>query len=110
MAPKVNLVFDQGADFSTTLNITDDDDVGIDITGWTFEGKARKEYTSTVFVTLGVAIANATLGSVTLSASRVVTGAMVPLRYVYDVEAIDTSNNLHRIIEGQIQLNPQATK
>ena len=46
MAAKANIVIDQGADFSSTITVTDDAGDAVDLTGYTASGQIRQHYTS----------------------------------------------------------------
>jgi len=108
MATKANLLIDQGSDFSTTVNITDNDGNGIDLTGYTGAAQMRKHYTSSNAVTFSVSI-NPGLGAVTLSLTNTQTANIVAGRYVYDCE-LTTGNTVSRVLEGIVTVTPQVTR
>lgn len=108
MAIKANLIIDQGADYSTTIMMTDVDDNQISLTGFTAEAQMRKTYTSSNSVAFSVTL-NESLGEVTLSLTDTQTANIVAGRYVYDVFL--TSNNItSRIIEGIVTVTPRVTR
>lgn len=109
MATKANLVIDQGTNFSTTISIANMDDEAIDLTGYTAAAQIRKHYSSSNSVNFGVSI-DAALGDLTLSLTPAQTNAMVPGRYVYDVEVMDSSNVVSRIVEGLVTITPSVTR
>jgi hypothetical protein len=108
MATKANIVIDQGTTFSTTINLTDDDDAPIDLTGYTGRSKMKKHYTSSNSHSFTVGLSG-TSGVVTLSLSATQTSNIVPGRYVYDVELINPSNIVSRIVEGIVTVTPEVT-
>lgn len=108
MAIKANIVIDQGTDFSTTVNITDEDGVAVDLTGYTGAAQLRKWYTSSNATSFDVTLSNST---VTLGLTSSVTTGLVAGRYVYDVELTDTSSNtISRILEGIVTVTPNVTR
>lgn len=109
MAIKANLVIDQGADFSTTIDVTDDDGNVVDLTGYTGAAQMRKHYTSSAQTAFTVTV-SPQLGEVTLSMNSETTNALVPGRYVYDCELRSSSNVVSRLIEGLVTVSPQVTR
>ena len=109
MATKANLVIDQGTNFSTTISIANMDDEAIDLTGYSAVAQIRKHHSSSNSVSFGVSI-DAALGDLTLSLTPTQTNAMVPGRYVYDVEVTDSSNVVSRIVEGLVTITPSVTR
>jgi hypothetical protein len=108
MATKANLVIDQGATFTTTITITDDDGDVIDLTGYTGAAQIRKHYTSLTAVSFTVAV-NESGGEVTLSLTSNQTANISSGRYVYDCE-LTRSGTVSRVLEGLITVTPQVTR
>lgn len=110
MASKANLVIDQGASYSTTIDILDEDGAPINLTNYTGAAQLRKHYTSTSFVAFTVDIEGAD-GTVTLSMSANTTANLTPGRYVYDVELTsNTSGTVSRVLEGIVTVTPNVTR
>ena len=112
MATKVNLVIDQGTDFSTSIDLTDDNGAVTDLTNYTGAAKIKKHYTSSTSYSFDVSIA-AGQGKVTISANNTLTSSIPHGRYVYDLEL--TNNNespakISRIMEGIVTVTPEVTK
>lgn len=108
MATKLNLLVDQGADFATTINLNDNTGAAIDLSAFTGRAQMRKHYTSSNAVNIDVATSNT--GVITLSLSSAVTANIVAGRYVYDVELVDSSNAVSRIVEGIVTVTPNVTR
>ena len=110
VAVKFNMPIDQGADYTTTFNITDDNGVAVDMSTYSGNGMIRKSYSSSNSFALGVTANNANgLVVVTLSANT--SAAMSAGRYVYDIKVTDSvSNIVSRIAEGIVTINPQVTR
>lgn len=108
MAEKNDIVVEQGTTFSTAINLTDAANNPIPLTGYTGAAQMKKWYTSLNEITFTVVV-NATAGSVTLSLPASVTSTIVHGRYVYDVDIIDASNNITRVVEGIAIVTPGVT-
>lgn len=108
MAIKANIVIDQGTDFSTTINITDDDGLDVDLTDYTGAAQMRKWFTSSNSTNFSVTLSDST---VTLGLTSTQTASLTAGRYVYDVELTDTtSNTVSRILEGIVTVTPNVTR
>lgn len=109
MATRVNIILDQGTDFSTTINLSDSSGTNLNLTGYSANSQMRKTFSSsnsTAFTT-SLSVANSTL---TLSMNNETTAALSPGRYVYDVELKSSSNSISRILEGLVTVTPEVTK
>ena len=109
MALKANIVIDQGTTFQTTINVTDDNDDIVNLTGYTGAAQLRKHFTSTTSYALTVSI-SPTIGTVTLSMTANSTANVVSGRYVYDCELTDINGAVTRLIEGIATVTPQVTR
>ncbi len=110
MAAVSNLYIDQGADFSTTLSLTDSNGDVLNLTGYSAVGQMRKTYgSSTVAATFTIALVAGT-GQVTLTLTDTVTAALTSGRYVYDVLITDSSGDKTRILEGHATVTPSVSR
>jgi hypothetical protein len=109
MAIKANLQIDQGADFSTEIDVLDDAGEVVDLTGYSGAAQMRKHYTSSTSTNFTVAV-NAPAGTVTLSMNAVTSANVTPGRYVYDCELTSSSNVVSRLVEGIVTVTPQVTR
>ena len=109
MAIKANLQIDQGADFSTEIDVLDDAGEVVDLTGYSGAAQMRKHYTSSTSTAFNVAI-NASGGSVTLSMNAATSANVTAGRYVYDCELISSGNTVSRLVEGIVTVTPQVTR
>lgn len=108
MAIKANIVIDQGADYSTTISLTDEDGNVIPLNNYTVSAQIRKTYSSSNSVSFS-AIVNEELGEVVLSLTDTQTANIVAGRYVYDV-FITNSGITSRIVEGIVTVTPRVTR
>jgi hypothetical protein len=109
VAIKANLDIDQGSTFQTTINVTDENDDIVNLTGYTGVAQMRKHYTSSTSYSFTVSISPA-IGTVTLSMTANATANIVSGRYVYDCELTDTNGAVTRLIEGIATVTPQVTR
>ena len=111
MAAKANIVIDQGADFSTTVTVTDDAGAAVDLTGYNASGQIRKHYTPNTAYNFTTSFATPrSTGQITLSLSRVTTANIEAGRYVYDVEITSAANTRSRLVEGIATITPEVTR
>lgn len=109
MAQKINLIIDQGTDFETSLLLEDEDNIAIDLTGFTGRAQLRRHHTSlNATATFVVTVANT--GTVTLAMDANTTTNIISARYVYDVELISGTGKVSRIFEGQAKVTPEVTR
>lgn len=110
MATIANLQIDQGADFTTTVNLDNTDGTNFDLTGYTVKCQMAKTYASATKTSITATISNATAGEISLNLTNSQTTALSAGRFVYDVEITQTSGGIRtRVIEGQITVYPQVT-
>ena len=110
MAAVSNFYIDQGADFSTTLSLTDSNGDILNLTGYTAIGQMRKTFGSgTVAATFTIAMSAAT-GQVTVTLTDVQTTAITSGRYVYDILLTDSSGDKTRILEGHATVTPSVSR
>lgn len=109
MAIKANIVIDQGVDYSTNVTLTDEDEVAMDLTGYTANSQIRKTFTSSNAVSFSTSI-SASDGVVTLSLTANQTSNIVAGRYVYDVYVTNGAGVKSRIVEGIVTVTPRVTQ
>ena len=109
MGTKANLKVDQGSDFSTAINLTDDDGDALNLAGYTGAAQIRKYYTSTTSYDFDVDI-TANTGQITLSLTANTTNNITAGRYVYDLEITDSSGVVSRVLEGILTITPGVTR
>jgi hypothetical protein len=112
MAAYVELYIDQGTDFRDIISINDDvNGIAANLSGYTITGQLRRSYYSAnVSANITCNISNSANGEVTISMNSGVTANLRAGRYVFDVKAVDSSNNTSRFLEGIITISPQVTR
>lgn len=101
---------DQGASFVANLYfVTPGTNNAINITGYSFSSQIRSYYDSanTANITIFVNDANNGVASLYLDANT--SGNLNAGAYVYDLLSIDITNNVKRVLEGVLTINPQVT-
>lgn len=107
MAIKANLVIDQGSTFASSIELLDQNDEALDVSGFTARAQLRKHYTSTNAVSFSTGLANGTL-VISLTANQ--TANVISGRYVYDIELVDATGTVTRILEGIVTVTPEVTR
>ena len=109
MAIKGNIIIDQGSTFSTTINVTDENDEIVNLTGYTGAAQMRKHYTSLNAHSFSVSI-SPLIGTVTLSMNATSTAVITPGRYAYDCELTASNGTKTRLVEGIATVTPEVTR
>jgi hypothetical protein len=106
------LTIDQGATFSSTINLTNDDNTPIDLTGHSFICQIRKSYYSTnATANINVAVEGTMAdGIVRLSLDAANTANIKAGRYLYDLKMTDEANTVIRVVEGIVTIVPQVSR
>ena len=107
----INLVIDQGADFSKNLTVTTDGSTAYDISGRTFNAQMRPSYdSSTLTATFTASIVTAASGIYKLQLTDTVTKSISAGRYVYDVMITLADSTIEVVQKGIITVNPRVTQ
>lgn len=111
MAGKYNFSIDQGTTLSKPIAIQSAPGVALGITGYTFRGQMREDYDSaTVVAAFVITIVNAATGTIQVSLADTITAAIPAGIYLYDIEYVDTSGSVTRLLEGKITIRPEVTR
>lgn len=105
------LTADQGATFTATIDLANDDGTPINIANNTFQSQVRKSYySSNVVANLSITVSDSANGNLRLSLDSANTANVKPGRYVYDVKMTSNTGAVTRILEGIITVTPQVTR
>ena len=111
MATISNIFIDQGANFSTTVTITDSNGNALDLTGYTALTQIRKTYESTTATSFTSTFdSDRTTGKITISLTNAQTASLDYGRYVYDLIITDTASVKTRVVEGIATVNPSVSR
>jgi hypothetical protein len=109
MAVKANLIIDQGSDYIQDIEVSDANNVIVDLSTYSGAAQIRKTYTSETFKAFTVAT-NAN-GIVQISINAANTNALAPGQYVWDCELTELNTGIvTRIVEGIVTITPSVTK
>ncbi len=108
MATRLNLLLDQGADFTFRRSSVDLPGLpSANVTGYQARAEFRQHFSSVRSYPI-----NATIdaGVLTLSIPSTVTTNARHGRYVYDVELTSPEGTITRVLEGILTINPEVTR
>lgn len=110
MAAFSELLIEQGATFSTTVNVEDTAGAAINLYGYSASSQMRKSYYATSNTRITSTVTGNANGEITLSMTSANTSNLSAGRYVFDllITAPDTTKT--RVIEGIIIVSPGVTQ
>jgi len=109
------LFVEQGADYSTSIYVTDNYDVPLNLTGYGCKSQIRRSYyTNSLVAEFQATITDPLNGGITLRINNANTANISPGRYVYDVivldDPLDAANTIiTRVMEGIVNVSPSVT-
>ena len=110
MASISNIFIDKGADFTTTVTVTDSNGDAVSLAGYSAAAQIRKSYSSSTSTAFTTSISNASGGEITITLSDTQTAALEAGRYLYDVLITASGGDKTRVVEGQVTVNPSVTR
>jgi hypothetical protein len=111
MAEYVELYIDQGADFSTTIDIDDDNtNLPVNVAGYVVTSQLKKSLLSQNSYANLSCIVNNIANEILIEMAAANTANLKPGRYFFDVKVKDSGNITSRLIEGTITVNPGITR
>jgi|TARA_R110000868_G_scaffold126884_2_gene334199 hypothetical protein len=110
VAAFTELVIEQGATFSTTVNVEDTAGAAINLSGYSASSQMRKSYYATSNTIITATITGNANGEITLSMTSANTSNLTPGRQVFDLLITSPSNVKTRVVEGVIMISPGVTQ
>lgn len=110
MAAFSEIVIEQGATFSSLLNVEDSNGDAINLYAYTANSQMRKSYYSSSSSVITSTITGTANGEITLSMTSANTSGLTPGRYVYDVIITSPTNIVTRVVEGIVTVLPSVTR
>ena len=105
-----NFILEQGATFNRILTLKENNAV-MNLTGYSVASKMRSTHdSSTVVGTFTCTISDASAGQITMQMTNSTTAAIEEGIYVYDLEITNSAGTVTRIMEGNINVNPEVTR
>jgi len=106
--PSVNIVIQQGADFSEIFKSTETDGSPSNISGYVGFSQIKKHPNSTSYKNFSVSIIGL-LGEVSIAMTAAVTSQLEPGRHQYDVFLRSPSGSISKLVEGMAFVNAGIT-
>ena len=110
MATYVELQIDQGAQFTTTISVSDTSGNTSNLVGYTANAQIRRVWSSATSVPVGIVFTDAANGLITMSVSSANSALLTPGRNVYDVKLTDPLGEVRRVFEGIVVVNPSVSR
>lgn len=111
---QTNLNAQQGANFDCTFTWSDENNVAIDLTGFTAIMQVREDYDGALLTEFNTTDGSITLGgaagTIRLEKSAAETQTWSAANYVYDLELTSGAGFVTRLIEGFFIVSPEVTK
>lgn len=108
----LNILVEQGSTFSRTLTVEQTAGVPLNLTGYTFAGKMKRQLSdANAAATFTLTVTNAAAGQVSWALTATQTDALAAQVHRYDIEMTNTgSGAVTRILEGEAWVSGSATK
>jgi hypothetical protein len=110
VAAYTEILIEQGATFSTTVNVEDTVGTAINLFGYSASSQMRKSFYSASNTIITSTITGNANGEITLSMTAANTAALTPGRQVFDLIITSPTNVVTRVIEGVIVISPGVTR
>ena len=110
MAAFTELLIEQGATFSTTVNVEDTAGAAINLYGYSASSQMRKSFYATSNTIITATITGNANGEITLSMTAAATANLTPGRQVFDLLITSPTNVKTRVVEGIIVISPGVTQ
>ncbi len=110
MAAFTELLIEQGATFSTTVNVEDTAGAAINLFGYSASSQMRKSYYATSNTIITSTITGNANGEITLSMTAANTANLRPGRQVFDLLITSPTGVKTRVVEGVIVISPGVTR
>ena len=110
MAAFSEITIEQGATFSTTVNVEDAYYNPVNLYSYSASSQMRKSYYSSSATDITATVTGVANGEITLSITAANTASLTPGRYVYDLIIDDGANTITRVVEGIATVLPSVTR
>jgi hypothetical protein len=110
VAAFTEILMEQGASFSTTVNVEDTAGSAVNLTNYIASSQMRKSYYSTSYNTISSVVTGNANGEITLTMSAANTASLTPGRYVFDLVITSPTTIKTRVVEGVIVVTPGVTQ
>lgn len=104
------MLIEQGATFSTVVNVVDSAGAAVNLTGYSASSQMRKSYYATSYTIITPTITGNANGEITLSMTAANTANLTPGRQVFDLLITSPNGTKTRVIEGIVVVSPGVTQ
>jgi len=104
-AAEYNITVSQNADFTRSFQLKEANTI-VNLTGYAFAGKIKKNFNETSGTDFTSAITNAANGLWTMTLTDVQTTALSPGDQVYDIVMTDANGIKTRLLQGKAYVSP----
>ena len=110
MAAYTEILLEQGATFSTTVNVEDTAGSAVNLTNYIASSQMRKSYYSTSYNTITSTVTGNANGEITMSMTAANTANLIPGRSIFDLIITSPTGIVTRVVEGVIVVTPGVTR
>jgi len=110
LAAYSEITLEQGATFSTTVNVEDVQGSAINLAGYSTLSQIRKSYYSTTANTFTTTVTSNANGEITISMTAANTANLSAGRYVYDLLITAPNTTKTRVVEGIVIVTPRVSQ
>lgn len=110
MAAYSEIYLEQYADFSTTINLANEQGDAMNLVGYSASSQLRKSFYATTSTNFVINVTDAAAGELTLIMSSANTANLSPGRYMFDVLIRNNQNINTRVVEGIATILPGVTR
>jgi hypothetical protein len=110
VAAFTELLIEQGATFSSTVNVEDTAGAAINLSGYSASSQMRKSYYATSNTAFTSTVTGTANGEITLSMTAANTANLTPGRQVFDLLITSPTGVKTRVVEGIIVISPGVTR
>tara|TARA_R110000868_G_scaffold47483_1_gene155645 strand:+ start:763 stop:1095 length:333 start_codon:yes stop_codon:yes gene_type:complete len=104
------VLIEQGATFSTTVNVEDTSGSAVNLSGYSASSQMRKSYYSSTYSTIQASVTGTSNGEITLSMTSANTANLAAGRYVFDLVITASDTTKTRVVEGIVVVSPGVTR
>lgn len=109
MAGYAEILIEQGANFTTVINVSDANGF-TNLTSYSASSQLRRSHYSSTANNLTVTISNAANGEITMTMTSANTANLTPGRMVYDLLITSPASVKTRVVEGIATILPSVTR
>ena len=110
MAAYTEIYIEQYTDFSTKINLSDDQGDSMNLVGYSASSQMRKSYYSSSAETFTVNFTNRAAGEIEVIMTAANTANVAAGRYMFDVVITDPTSKRTRVVEGIVNVLAGVTR